>query len=106
MYKQKINIQKLNITKDERFTEVEEWEDYYSPRADIITNMSGKAIFEAQSFGYERTITVYIRYCEKASVICPVKYRFEYKGQVYDIISADNVNHENKQIRLKGGLKL
>lgn len=104
MFRNRIMIQKNNVSKEE-FNDVDDWQNFYSARCDIVTNM-GTSMFEAQAAGYERTVTVYLRKCKKALEITPVAYRFLYKDQIYDIISIDNVNEQNKQIRLKGGLKL
>lgn len=102
---QKILIQKRKCESDTQANEIETWEDYYRPYAEINTNM-GAADWDCQSKGYERTIGVLIKYCRQAAEIEPVNFRFIYKGKVYDVLSADNVNEQNEKIRIKGGLKL
>ena len=106
MYRNRILIQKNDLTADtQTFDDADKWEDFYSCRCDIVTNM-GAAMWEMQAEGYERTVTVYLRYCKKAAEIVPVKYRFLYKEQIYNILSGYVVNEKNMRLRIKGGLKL
>lgn len=103
-YRNKIKIQKLETTQDEELNEIEAWQDFYKPKAEIKT-LTGDEFWQAQAQEYERVFNIYIRYCKKALEINPAQFRVVYKGNIINIVSVDNVNEENKEIRIKGVLK-
>lgn len=111
-YNEKITIQKAKtVTDDDTFDDDTQWEDYYQARCQIQTSMGSEAIavrpfLDCKAEGFERVVTVYLRCCRLAKAIIPVQYRFILDGKIYHILSVDNVNEENKEIRFKGGLKL
>lgn len=103
-YRNRIEIQKLEITLNEELTEIEEWNPFYSPKAEIKSLM-GEEFWEAQAQGYSRVLHIYIRYCKKAAQINPVEFRVIYKNDIINIVSVDNVNELNNEIRIKGVIK-
>lgn len=96
--KERITIEKLTVKVDEIGNHTNGWEDYYScyayPNTYTVDETNGKVDYENQ------TIAFSVRACEKTKVLTSTNYRVRFKGQVYNIVSIDMMNYDNKEIKI------
>lgn len=85
-----------------------EWKDYYKCWAYCSTYQydeeDGSDKTEATKKP-EQTITFEVRWCEELKNIDSVHYRVVFNGDVYNIISVDNMNFQHKKIRFRSKLE-
>ena len=97
--KERITIEKLTVKVDEIGNHTNGWEDYYFCYAYANTYMvdesAGKVDYENQ------TIAFSVRACEKTKALTSTNYRVRFKGQVYNIVSIDMMNYDNKDIKIR-----
>ena len=97
--KVRITIEKLTMKVDEIGKHTNGWEDYYSCYAYTNTYM----VDETESkVDYEnQTIAFSVRACEKTKALTSTNFRVRFKGKVYNIVSIDMMNYDNKEIKIR-----
>lgn len=95
-FKNRITIQYLESTINERGFEGEEWKEYKTVWASV-TNLHGREYFAAATVQAENTVKFTIRYI--SGIDTTMKIMFEDK--LYNITSIDNIKYENKYIEIK-----
>ena len=92
--KVRITIEKSTVKVDEIGNHTNGWEDYYScyayPNTYTVDETESKADYENQ------TIAFSVRACEKTKALTSIGFRVQFEGQVYNIVSIDKMNYDNK----------
>lgn len=100
-FDKRIEILRCAKVKDEELNEIEVWEEYYGCYAGLLTSDNGAAVEESRE-AFNEDIIFKIRYCETASAIAPKTFRILYRGILYEIKSAIDVNGAHEIIRMRG----
>lgn len=96
----KITFQKNSVETDAIGNHKNGWTDYYTCHATV----SGESGTEKQTAGTtveNADLAFTIRWCRKASVIDTTGYRVVFNGELYDIVSADHMNHKRKNLKFR-----
>ena len=97
--KVRITIEKLTMKVDEIGNHTNGWEDYYSCYAYANTYMVDE---NESKVDYEnQTIAFSVRACEKTKALTSTNFRVRFKGKVYNIVSIDMMNYDNKEIKIR-----
>ncbi len=103
--KEKIIIEKNQVTIDGIGNHINAWSEYYTCRAYAST-------FTAQETDDEvvehenRIILFSVRSCEKTKVLTSINYRVRFREQIYNIVSVDMLNYKGKEIKLRCKLEV
>ncbi|MEG0764320.1 MAG: phage head closure protein [Oscillospiraceae bacterium] len=101
---EKIVLQKYTIFSDEIGNEMQEWQDYYTLRANV-NGLYGQEYWAAAAQGQEDTITFTTRWSTILNALSKSKeltqYRIVFNDIVYEIKSYDNVEFANKIVKIK-----
>ncbi len=103
-WKEKIIIQKSVAGNDKAGNHILSWEDYYICHA-YVNNLSGNEYWEAAQLNAEKEVFFLIRYCSEAAAIDTEHFRIVIRGQVYNTTFIDNVNYQNKTMKLREALE-
>ena len=97
--KVRITIEKSTVKVDEIGNHTNGWEDYYScyayPNTYTVDETESKVDYENQ------TIAFSVRACEKTKALTSIGFRVQFGGQVYNIVSIDRMNYDNKEIKIR-----
>ena len=93
----RITFQKNAIIVDKYKNHINTWYDYFTCFAYANT-------YTAQETGdevtyEERSINFEARYCPELAIVTSTNYRVLFNGEVYNILSVDSVNYQNKTIK-------
>lgn len=103
-FRHKITIQKGTESTDSIGNPVVSWEDWKKPRAKI-NSLYGQEYWQAAAQGQENTVVFIFRWNKELEILAQTKeitqHRIVYNGLPYDIISYDNINFENKLVKIK-----
>ena len=93
----RITFQKNAIIVDKYKNHINTWYDYFTCFAYANT-------YTAQETGdevtyEERSINFEARYCPELAIVTSTNYRVLFNGEVYNILSVDPVNYQNKTIK-------
>ena len=81
-----------------------EWADYYRCRA-YVNGLSGSEYWAAAAQQAENTVVFEVRWCCRLSEIHPQICRIVFRGSVYDVKSVDNVQYNDRFIKIKAVMK-
>ena len=98
---EKVTFQKNVVSVDAIGNHRNVWEDFYSCFA-TIGGESGMGAKEKEAAGTtvdDSTMTVTVRYCQKASEIASVTHRLLFHGEIYDLIGVDHMNFKKKCLK-------
>ena len=98
---EKVTFQKNVVSVDAIGNHRNVWEDFYSCFA-TIGGEAGMGAKEKEAAGTtvdDSTMTVTVRYCQKASEIASVTHRLLFHGEIYDIIGVDHMNFKKKCLK-------
>lgn len=98
--RERITIQKSYSDTDKNGNHVLDWKDYYSCAA-YVNNLSGKEYWAAAQVNAQTDIYFVVRYCSELKDISPDQYRIIFRQQIYNITFVDNVQYENKTLKLR-----
>ena len=98
-----ITIQKSFSGTDKNGNHLLEWRDYYSCAA-YVNNMSGKEYWAAAQVNAQTDIYFAVRYCSELKNISSDKFRIVFREQIYNITFIDNVQYQNKTVKLRASL--
>ena len=97
--KVRITIEKSTVKVDEIGNHTNGWEDYYScyahPNTYTVDETESKVDYE------NKTIAFSVRACEKTKALTSIGFRVQFEGQVYNIVSIDKMNYDNKEIKIR-----
>lgn len=99
-WRERILIQKNNITKDKTGNQKNVWVDYYSCYA-YVNNLSGREYWEAAQVNQETSLYFIVRYCRELESMDSTLYRIVFKGEVYNITFVDCMQYQKKTIKLR-----
>ena len=99
-WRERILIQKNNITKDKTGNQKNVWVDYYSCHA-YVNNLSGREYWEAAQVNQEASLYFIVRYCRELESMDSTLYRIMFKGEVYNITFVDFMQYQMKTIKLR-----
>ena len=92
----RITFQKNTVSVDKYQNHVNTWEDYFTCFAYANTYTAQE---EGNEITYEnRSVTFETRYCPELAVITSTDYRIIFNNEVYNILSVDMMNYQNKEI--------
>lgn len=104
-FKHKISIQINTAYTDDLGNSTYNWQDKKIVYAQI-NNLYGEEYWKAAAYGQETTVVFTIRWTADIDNIINTqeisKYRVVYKDVPYNVISVDNINYQNKLIKIKG----
>lgn len=103
LMRERITIQKSAAEKDVNGNHILKWVDFYSCAA-YVNNLSGKEYWEAKQVNAESELNFVIRYCSEVSGLDTEHYRILFRGKLYNISFADNVQYKNKTIKIRASL--
>lgn len=101
--RERITIQKSRIENDKVGNHTLIWEDYFSCAA-YVNHLSGNEYWAAAQVNAQTDINFIIRYCSEVSALDGEHYRITFKGQIYNISFVDNVQYQNKSLKLRARL--
>ena len=103
-FRHKITIQKGTAGTDSIGNPVTDWNDWKKPYAKI-NGLFGQEYWQAAAQGQENTVVFTLRWTKSLEILAQTKeitqHRIVYNGLPYDIISYDNINFENKLVKIK-----
>ncbi|KIR03804.1 putative head-tail adaptor [Lachnospiraceae bacterium TWA4] len=98
----RICLQKQTVVKDEIGNHSNQWKAYYSCYAKVSSGGVSEQT-ESSNAGVivsHEKLNFVIRWCKKVDQITSIQYRVEYKDEVYDILSIDELNAKKKYVKL------
>lgn len=101
--RERITLQKSYTGTDKNGNHVLDWRDYYSCAA-YVNNLSAKEYWAAAQVNAQTDIYFVVRYCSELKDISSDQYRIIFRGQIYNITFVDNVQYENKTLKLRASL--
>ena len=104
LFKHRITIQALTVTKDEEGQQIQSWTDYATAKA-YINGLSGKEYWEALAQQAENTVVFTVRFAQKINAITPQDHKIIFGGKEYDIKHIDNVQYKNEFVKIKAVAK-
>ena len=98
---QKIMVQKNSVTVDEIGNHKNAWTDYYTCFATIGGEglASSKEDEVAGTTVEDFSMTVSVRYCQKAAAIDSTHFRVMFMGEIYNIVNIDHMNFRKKSLK-------
>ncbi|MGM9649722.1 MAG: phage head closure protein [Butyricicoccaceae bacterium] len=99
----RIAIQKFSVVSDSIGNRVPQWEDCYTCWA-YANNLSGREYWAAAQNNAQHSLYFLIRYSSKVADLNPEQYRVKFRGQIYNLTFIDNVQYENKTLKLMAEL--
>lgn len=99
----RITIQKCSVVADVIGNRVQKWEDYYTCWA-YVNNLSGKEYWAAAQNNAQHSLYFLIRYSSKVADLNSEQYRVKFRGQIYNLTFIDNVQYENKRLKMMAEL--
>lgn len=99
-YRQRIEIQKNNFSKDSVGNPTNNWSKFKCIYA-YVNGLSGSEYWEAAVVHAESTLEIVTRWKPFFNQMTTQGYRIVFQGMVYNIISIDNVQFRNKTIKLR-----
>lgn len=97
---QRITIQKKETITDSIGNQSEKWTDFFSCWAEV-REIQGREYYDARQVNMEKTLNFKIRYCKKLENLNSTDYRISFKGNCFDISTANNVSFGNQFIKIK-----
>ena len=94
---ERITFQKNEVEVDEYRNHTSSWSDYFTVWAYASTYISNEE--ESAVTSDERRITFHVRWCSELSKVTSNGYRILFRGDVYNILSVDLMNYQNREIR-------
>ena len=95
----RITIQQAVVQKDAIGNHTNAWEDFYSCAA-YANLASGKEYGAAgQTLGTD-TLVFEVRWCERLRELDSAKYRILFGGNIYNIITVDDVQFRHERLKL------
>lgn len=105
MLNKKVVVQKITISTGEIGEEIETWVDYYNSFA-YINGLSGSEYWQASAQQAENTVVFTMRYSKLLANVTPQSYRIIFDNKIFDINSIDNVQYQNRTIKIKAVAKI
>lgn len=99
-YKNKVIIQKLVLSQDEVGNEKKKWINHKKAYA-YVNNLSGSEYWEAAATHQENTVQFIFRYNRLFEKMNTTEYRLLFRKKIYDITFIDNVQFQNRTIKIK-----
>ena len=96
----RITIQKFSTTQNENGFDIEDWVDYKTIWASV-NNLWGKEFYSAKAVNMENTVEFVVRYSRDLENISTKEYRIFWNGRNFDITFVDNIQYENKWLKIK-----
>lgn len=99
----RITIQRCSIVSDSIGNRLQKWVDYYTCWA-YVNNLSGKEYWAAAQSNAQHSLYFLIRYNSKVADLNSEQYRVKFRGQIYNLTFIDNVQYENKRLKMMAEL--
>ena len=97
----RITIQKFSTTQNENGFDVEDWQTYKTIWASV-NNLWGKEFYAAKAVNAENTVEFICRYSrDLIENIDTKEYRIFWNNRSFNITFIDNIQYENKWIKIK-----
>ena len=98
---EKVTFQKNDVVRDRYGNHLNEWDDFYTCFATIGGEglASSKEKEVAGMTVEDVSMTVTIRYCQKASQITSTGFRLRMNQDLYDILNVDHLNYKKKFLK-------
>lgn len=101
--RERITIQKSKAARDKNGNHTLVWEDYYSCAA-YVNNLSGDEYWAAAQVNAQTDLYFVIRYCSEVADLDGEHFRIRFRGQIYNISFVDNVQYQNRSLKLRASL--
>lgn len=98
--RERILFQKNSAGKDKNGNHTLSWVDFYSCAA-YANNLSGSEYWAAAQVNAQTDMFFMVRYCSELADINTEHYRIVFKGETYNIIFIDNIQYENKMLKIR-----
>ena len=98
---EKVTFLKNTVVTDAVGNHTNEWDEYYTCFATIGGEglASSKEKEVAGTTVEDISMTVTVRYCEKAAAINSTEYRILFHGEFYDIVNVDHMNFKKNSLK-------
>ena len=96
----RITIQKFSTYQNENGFDIEDWVDYKTIWASI-NNLWGKEFYAAKAVNAENTVEFVVRYSRDLANINTKEYRIFWNNRAFNITFIDNIQYENKWLKIK-----
>lgn len=96
----RITIQKFSTIQNENGFDIEDWVDYKTIWASV-NNLWGKEFYAAKQVNMENTVEFVVRYSRDLENISTKEYRIFWNNRAFNIIFIDNIQYENKWLKIK-----
>lgn len=101
--RERITIQKSKTGNDKNGNHTLLWEDYFSCYA-YVNNLSGNEYWAAAQVNAQTDLFFVVRYCSEIKEMDSEHYRIIFRDQIYNISFVDNVQYQNKTVKLRASL--
>lgn len=98
--RERIIFQKNSAGKDKNGNHILTWVDFYSCAA-YANNLSGSEYWAAAQVNAQTDMFFIVRYCSELADIDTEHYRIVFKGEIYNITFIDNIQYENKMLKIR-----
>lgn len=100
LMRERIVIQKSTTENDGNGNHTLMWSDYHKCFA-YANGLSGKEYYAAAQTNARDEISFGVRYCKKLSGLTADHYRILFRGKHYNISHVDNVQFQNKTLKIR-----
>ena len=100
LMRERIMIQKSSTKTDKTGNHTLVWSDHYKCYS-YVNNLSGKEYWAASEMNAQDEVNFVIRYCKKIKDIDSEHFRIVFRGALYNISFVDNVQYQNKTVKLR-----
>ena len=101
--RERITIQKSKTGNDKNGNHTLIWKNYYSCYA-YVNNLSGNEYWAAAQVNAQSDLYFIVRYCSEIKNMDSEHYRIILRDQIYNISFVDNVQYQNKTVKLRASL--
>ena len=101
--RERITIQKSRTGNDKNGNHTLLWKDYFSCYA-YVNNLSGNEYWAAAQVNAQADLYFVVRYCSEIKEMDSEHYRIIFRDQIYNISFVDNVQYQNKTVKLRASL--
>lgn len=101
--RERITIQKSRTGNDKNGNHTLLWEYYFSCYT-YVNNLSGNEYWAAAQVNAQTDLYFVVRYCSEIKEVDSEHYRIIFRDQIYNISFVDNVQYQNKTVKLRASL--
>ena len=102
-WRERIILQKSYPDVDRNGNHILSWQEYFKCAA-YVNNLTGKEYWAAAQVNAQTELYFIIRFCSEIKVLNSEQYRILFRDQIYNITFIDNVQYQNKMMKIRASL--